>query len=118
MDKRRILVIVTVAFLAAAAVTAWAFRPPPPASVDRVIVATGLAWPVSFAFVRGAGASGLAAGAIVYAGRLTGDVRTISRGQVSPPLANVPPVASRGPGVPRPAPGPALPHPPRGCPSP
>ena len=94
MDKRRILVIVTVAFLAAAAVTAWAFRSPPPASVDRVIVATGLAWPVSFAFVRGAGASGLAAGTIVYAERLTGNVRTISRGQVSAPVANVSVVAS------------------------
>src|SRR2546427_7334979 len=92
MDKRRILVIVTVAFLAAAAVMAWAFRSPPPASVDRVIVATGLAWPVSFAFVRGAGASGLAAGGVVYAGGLTGGVGPISRSPGPPP----PPKRSRG----------------------
>jgi glucose/arabinose dehydrogenase len=51
---------------------------PQPAAGAREAVASGLEWPVSFAFVRAEGAAGLPVGTILYNERLTGNLRAIT----------------------------------------
>src|SRR2546426_11345233 len=92
MDPRRAVSVALAAALVLVLLAALPSAPPARALATRVAVATGLDWPVSFAFVpQGAplGPLRAPAGTILYNERLTGNLMAVANGQSLGRVANV-----------------------------